>query len=124
MLFSLPILLSVFGGLSGYWCARRSKGLLVRTRFAIGIACILVVCSALIAMSGQIWYDLGLSYEAIRVAESTAFVVFAFVLVGTWTVLYPSKHRWWLLAAVPVGLAQPLLSVLAMLIWSINGFAS
>ena len=88
-----------------------------------GLACVVLAISATTASSSQVWWNLGLSYDAIRLAESASLFVFGVVLGGTWNLIFPSNWRWWLLAAVPVGLAQLLQFALMVIIWSINGFA-
>ncbi len=107
----------------GYSCASRFKKRIPRGNTAIVVACVLLVCSALAASSTQLWWDLGLPYEVIRIAEGLSGFLFGLFLGGTWRLIYPSKKRWLLLATVPLGLAQTLLSGAMVTAWAIKGFA-
>jgi lysylphosphatidylglycerol synthetase-like protein (DUF2156 family) len=123
MLLLLPPMFFLLGTGLGYSCASRFNERIPSGNIAIVVACVLLVCSALAANSTQLWWDLGFSYEVIRVAEGLSVFLFALLLGGTWRLLYPSKKRWLLLATVPLGLAQTLLSGAMFAAWAIKGFA-
>lgn len=123
MIFVLPAVLFLVGVWIGSWCVARYKSQLPRTAWVTGFACVVLAFLAMVASSSQVWWDLGLAYDIIQFAESASVFVFAVVLGGTCRLVSPSKRRWWLLAAVPVGLAQLLQFALMVIVWSTYGFA-
>src|SRR5438105_7021778 len=108
MIFALPVLLFFVGVWLGFRCVARYKSRLPKRAWVTGLACVVLAFSAVAASFTQVWWSLGLSYDAIQFAESASIFVFAVLFGATWSLVYPSGRRWWLLVAVPVGLAQPL----------------
>jgi len=115
-------LISAAGGVAGYFtfssylCSRRQNEVL----------CILIVfalTNAVLPNIGQQLYDLGMSFHTMDVLNNFSYFIVAFATVCAWMFLRPLRRRWLLIALVPVSLAQPILSTLVIIGWSIGGFA-
>jgi hypothetical protein len=124
MLLLLPIVCTVLGGLVGYLLAPRlvRQGVLLGDRNLFLVYAFLVV-AAVVANSEQSMYELGLSLAlAGLVASAVMFVAFG-TLVGAWRILYPARTRWFLLVPAAFLVVQPLLIMLMLGAWRVNGFA-
>jgi hypothetical protein len=81
------------------------------------------IASALFANVTQLLYDIGLSLRAIDALHLLSYLIFGFAISIAFGVLADSKTKWLLVLLVPVAFAQPILFIVTLVGWSINGFA-
>lgn len=123
MPFLLPLYAALMGVIAGYFFGRLFKERVrLGTRGFLFVGLVIAV-AAIAASSAQGFYDLGLSMQNAFLAESIALLVFCFTLAWAWPLLQTARARWFLIAAVPFGLAQPILVLWMFISWSLNGFA-
>ena len=89
---------------------------------AITLLVVVGALAALVPMSGQLFYDIGVPWLAGEAPELLSFAVVGFCFGATWRSVAPSLWRWALLPLVAVSLTRPAITSFTYYIWDTRGF--
>jgi hypothetical protein len=93
--------------------------------YSVAATSLLVVVgslAALVPVSGQLFYDIGVPWLAGEAAEHLSFAVAGFCFGAAWRLVAPSLWRWALLPLFATSLARPAITSFTYYIWDTRGF--
>jgi hypothetical protein len=118
-----PVAISLLAAAIGYFAFRGAprdgNG---QSAGAIALLVVFGSLAALIPLSGQLFYDIGVPWLASVAAEYLSFAVVGFCFGAAWRVVAPSQWRWALLPLVATSLTQPAITAVTYYIWDTRGF--